>query len=91
MAMIRLFVRHQVADYEKWRKVYDGFDAERTTMGVRGQKVFRSAEDGNDVTIWHDFADLETAKEFAASSKLREKMNASGVVGEPQSWFTREA
>ena len=35
--MVRLFVRHQVADYPAWRRVYDDFDAERQTLGVTGQ------------------------------------------------------
>ena len=31
--MVRLFVRHGVADYEAWRKVYDEFDAQRRPTG----------------------------------------------------------
>ena len=89
--MIRLFVRHQVADFVKWKKAYDDFDAERATLGVRGHQVFRSAEDANDVTVWHDFVDLGAAKAFVANPRLREVMDAAGVVGTPQLWFAQEA
>ena len=52
--MVRLFVRHQVADYPAWKKVYDYFDAERQTLGVTGQAVFARSKP-NDITVWHDF------------------------------------
>jgi hypothetical protein len=47
--------------------------------------------DPNDVTIWHDFANLESARAFVDSSRLREIMAAAGVSGEPVLWFTTPA
>jgi hypothetical protein len=38
--MVRLFVRHPVADYAAWRRVYDDFDEERRGMGVTGHAVY---------------------------------------------------
>jgi len=89
--MVRMFVRHRVNDFEAWRKVYDAFDAERGAMGVTGAAVFRGAEDGSDITAWHDFATLEEAKAFAAWPRLKEAMGEAGVAGEPQIWFVTEA
>ena len=89
--MIRLFVRHKVADYKAWRKVYDAFDAERKPMGVTGHAVFQSADDPNDVTAWHDFESLEKAKTFSTSEKLKNAMGKAGVQGKPEIWFVSEA
>jgi hypothetical protein len=89
--MTRLFVRHNVADYKAWRKVYDDFDAERKGLGVTAHAVFQSVDDPNDVTVWHDFSTSQSAKDFAASARLREAMGKAGVKGAPQIWFVSEA
>ena len=86
--MIRMFVRHNVTDYAKWRAVYDGFDQERSGMGVRSPAVYQAADNANDVTVTHDFDDLPTAQAFASSSRLKEIMGEAGVAGAPQVWFT---
>jgi hypothetical protein len=87
--MIRMFVRHDVADYAAWRRAYDAFDAERRQMGVLGDAVYPSAEKETDVTAYHDFETLEAAKAFIASPRLREVMGAAGVSSVPAIWFTR--
>ncbi|HZV53962.1 MAG TPA: hypothetical protein VFF82_03395 [Rhodocyclaceae bacterium] len=90
-ADVRMFVRHEVADYATWRKGYDGFDAKRRKMGVTGQGVYQSTDDPNDVTAYHDFKSLEKAKSFAASAELKTAMEGAGVKGAPQIWFTTKA
>ena len=89
--MIRMFVRHDVGDYDKWRRAYDAFDAERRQMGVLGDAVYQSAEKAGDVTAHHDFETLEAAKAFIGSQRLREVMGAAGVTSVPAIWFTRPA
>jgi hypothetical protein len=89
--MIRMFVRHEVKDYKTWRKGYDGFDAERRTMGVKDDAVFRSADDSDNVTVWHDFETLAKAKKFAGSDHLKEVMKHAGVKSKPEIWFTKAA
>ena len=87
--MVRLFVRHKVNDYAAWRKAYDGFESTRTKLGVKGHAVYRDVEDGNDVTAWHDFDNLEAAKAFAGSNELKVTMKGAGVIGAPTIWITR--
>ena len=89
--MVRLFVRHNVADYEAWRKAYDEFDAERGPMGVKGDAVFQSIDNSNDVTVWHDFDTAQAAQAFASADKLKNAMQLAGVQGEPQIWFVTTA
>ncbi len=87
--MIRMFARHRVSDYPTWKRAYDAFDAERRGMGVRGHAVFQATDDPNDVTVWHDFDDVEAAKAFAGADRLREVMHEGGVDGEPEFWLTK--
>ena len=42
----------------------------------------------NDVTIYHEFSNMDAAKAFAANPKLKEAMQAAGVQGAPEIWFT---
>lgn len=89
--MATLFVRHTVQDYATWRKVYDAFDATRRGMGVSSDGVYQLDGNPNDITIYHEFNSMDTAKAFAASTELREAMGSAGVVGAPSIWFTQRA
>src|ERR1700693_3220734 len=67
-ADVRMFIRHEVADYAAWRKVYNAFDATRRKLGVTGQAVYQSLDNANDVTVTHDFKTADKTKTFASSS-----------------------
>ena len=76
--------RHSVRDYGAWRPVYDGHEAARTAAGRTNGRVYRSAEDPNDILLLFDVADRRRAEEFAASDDLRTAMQRAGVVGQPE-------
>ena len=85
--MVRLFVRHKVSSFASWKKGYDGFEAARKKLGVKGAAVFKGATDPNDVTIWHDFDSMAAAQAFVASAELAAAMKGAGFVGAPELWF----
>ncbi len=87
--MVRMYARHQVADYDAWRQVYDAFD--REPLGVRSHAVYRRLDDPNEITVWHDFDDQAAADAFASSDELKATMAKAGVVSEPNIWVTAEA
>lgn len=87
--MATLFVRHQVADYPAWRRIYDGFEPTRKALGVTADAVYQAADDPNEITATHEFATLDAAQAFAGSSELRAAMHDAGVVGAPTIWFTQ--
>jgi hypothetical protein len=89
--MVRLFIRHSVADYTAWRRAYDDFDEERRGMGVTDHAVFQSVHDPNDVTVSHDFETREQAESLVSSDRLREAMTEAGVQGQPSMWVVTEA
>lgn len=87
-ADVRLFVRHEVADYGVWRKAFDAYAPTQKKQGVINKAVYQSTDDPNDVTVVHDFHSLEEAKAFAASAELKATMEKAGVKGAPQIWYT---
>jgi quinol monooxygenase YgiN len=72
-------VRHRVADFDAWRKVYDGFAPIQAEHGVHAHQVLRSIESPNDVTVTHTFDSREAAREFFAMPELKEAMSNAGV------------
>ena len=86
--MVRLFVRHRVDNYMAWKQAYDAFTPERAGMGVIDHAVYTAVGDDTDVTVTHDFATLSDGQAFMGSARIREVMEAAGVTGEPDVWFT---
>jgi quinol monooxygenase YgiN len=72
-------VRHRVADFDAWKKVYDGFSPIQTEHGVLGHQVLRSIENPSDVIVTHTFGSPEAAKAFFAMPELKEAMSQAGV------------
>jgi hypothetical protein len=86
--MATLFVRHTVADYAAWRRIFDDFAPQQDAMGVTDKAVYRAVGDPNDITVTHDFATLEEAPAFAGSEELKAAMHDAGVTSAPTIWFT---
>ncbi len=87
---VRMFVRHEVADYAVWKNGFDSYAPEQKKGGVFFKAVYQAADNPNDVTVIHDFHSLEQAKAFAASPDLKARMEKLGVKGAPQIWITTE-
>ena len=81
------FVRHKVADYTSWRKLYDEFDPVRKSMGVKSDGVYQLEGNPNDVTVYHEFDSVAAAKALIEDPRLREAMMKAGVQGEPDVWI----
>jgi len=79
-----LVVRHQVNDYATWRPVYDSLEGLRGQHGCTGARVWRHADNGNDVLVTHDFPTTEQAAGFAGAPELKAGMAKAGVAGPPQ-------
>jgi quinol monooxygenase YgiN len=75
-------VRHRVADFATWRKVYDDFAPIQAEHGVHAHQVLRSIENPNDVIVTHTFDSREAAKAFFAMPELNEAMSKAGVIAD---------
>lgn len=76
-----LTIHHKVKDYPAWRKGYDEHEKSRASAGVTNGKVFRSAEDPNDVLVVMDVADAAKARIWLGGNDLKASMEKAGVVG----------
>jgi heme-degrading monooxygenase HmoA len=89
--MAQLYVHHKVADYAKWRVVYDEMDALRRQFGQTGSQVFRTAADPNEIVILTAWPSIENARQYAMSPDLKDAMQRAGVISQPEVLFLEEA
>jgi hypothetical protein len=78
-----LTVHHKVKDYATWRAGYNEHEKSRLSAGITNGRVFRSAEDPNDVVILQNVADVAKARTWLGSNDLKASMQKSGVIGSP--------
>jgi len=76
-------IHHKIADYAKWRPVFDSHKATQEAAGLTNPRVWRALDNANDITIVFDMADPAKAKAFAESKDLRARMMKAGVMGRP--------
>jgi hypothetical protein len=81
----------KVKDYATWRTAYDGHEKGRVSAGITNGRVFRSAEDPNDVVILQDVVDVAKARTWFGSDDLKAAMQKSGVLGSPNVRFAAAA
>ncbi len=79
MASTVALIRHRVADFDTWKKVYDGFAPVQAEHGVRAHQVLRSAESPNDIIVTHTFDSPDAARSFFAAPELKDAMSEGGV------------
>jgi hypothetical protein len=85
--MAQMVVHHKVRDYTAWRPNYDKHEPNRAAAGITNGRVFRRAEDPNDLVILLDVADVEKARAWSQSEDLRSAMGRAGVLGAPTIYF----
>lgn len=86
-AMPLLIVQHKVRDYAAWRPSYDAHEASRNGASITNGRVYRRAEDLNDLVIIFDVADVAKARAWAAGEDLKTAMKNAGVLGAPTITF----
>jgi len=76
-----LLERHKVRDYDRWREVFDADGGGREAAGCRGARIFRNADDPEEVVVLFEWDDLEKARGRIGSAELSRKFEEAGVVG----------
>ena len=82
-------VSHKVADFSKWKKVYDDFEPVRQKFGVQEQLLLQASDDPHHVLVVGQGA-LEDIQKFIGSEDLKEGMKDAGVSGEPNLFVGQE-
>jgi hypothetical protein len=75
-----LRIEHGVADYARWKQMFDSDPLNRKGSGVRGYRVLRMSDEPDKVAIDLDFEDAGAARVMAA--RLSELWNgpASAIM-----------
>lgn len=85
--MAYLLIEHDVADFDKWKPVYDGHEERRRSAGLKEVLLLRDMEDPKRVVLLFEADDLGKAREFLDSEDLQKTMQKAGVVGIPSFFF----
>jgi quinol monooxygenase YgiN len=88
--MATMLVKHRVANFDKWRKVFDRLEDLREKHGFVGHSVHRELSDPNVVVIVNRVRDMTEAKNYGASPELHEAMAEAGVQGPPEITFLND-
>ena len=78
-----MIVQHSVKDYDVWYKGFTTHDSLRKTYGLTDAAVGRGLDDDKSLVVFTMAADIQKAKDFAASPGLKDAMKKSGVTGKP--------
>lgn len=85
-----ILIRHKVADFAKWKPVYDGHASSRSGAGLKEEKLLRGVDNPNEVVLLFSAQDLNKAKEFGGSDDLRQRMQQAGVTDKPDIMFLND-
>jgi heme-degrading monooxygenase HmoA len=73
--------RVKVADYSKWKPIFDQLSASRKASGgAKAGTLFRDENDPNCITILTEWDNLKSAHKFIESADVQEAINKSGVI-----------
>jgi hypothetical protein len=82
-----LTLHFKVKDFSAWRTSYNANEKGRASAGITNGRVFRGADDQNEVIVLQDVADVAKARTWFASDDLKAAMQKSGVIGSPSIRF----
>jgi hypothetical protein len=78
--MIHMLCRNKVADFAKWKRVFDSHAPAHREAGLKLEYVRRSIEDPNNVFFVFEVSDIEKARAFISAPGASEAAKASGVI-----------
>lgn len=81
--MVRVFVRHKVKNYAKWKAVFDAFKGNRKAGGEKSAKIGNIAGSPNNLCVVFGWDSVANAKAFMKSKELRAAMAEAGVRDKP--------
>ena len=82
--MAWIHIRHQVADYNKWKEIYDMAGELKREYGWKRYQLFSVGGNRNDLLVMEEFENADEAQRFLQSDDLRNAMKQGGVIGTPE-------
>jgi heme-degrading monooxygenase HmoA len=88
--MTIVLVRHEVADYQTWKAVFDAALDWRHRQGEHSCRLFHEAGSVDTLIVLFEWDTLEKARTFFGSDELKAQMAKAGVKGQPRVEFVTE-
>jgi len=70
-----------INDYAKWRPAFDKHKSLRDNAGLTHVRIYRDADNANEIIVWSETADVAKAREALNSPEIRNAMQEAGVGG----------
>lgn len=78
-----ILVQHKVKNFAAWKAIFDLNEVRWETAGLRIMHLFRSADDGNEVTLLFEVDDILIMQVHLESAGILDRMIDTGfIVGE---------
>jgi len=84
-----IVIRHSVSDYNKWKPFFVADSSSRKAAGMHLIGIARGIEAPNEVELPFMIDDVQKAKAFSSSPKLKEVMQKAGVNSPPEIKFLK--
>lgn len=78
--MVVMLCRNRVADFGKWKAVFDSHAQAHQQAGLRLMNLWRGVEEPNNVFFLFEVASLDKARAFISNPVAAEAGKASGVL-----------
>jgi len=88
--MVRMLCRNKVADFGKWKVIFDSHTDAHRQAGLTIESLWRGLEDPSNVFFVFAVADLSRAKAFISAPDAAKSARDAGVL-EGEYWFVGEA
>ena len=88
--MAHLFIKHKVADYAAWKKIFDEFVETRRAGGEKSYQILHPENEPNNLYLMFEWDNIANAQNFMQSPELKNAMLNAGVTEEPQISFLNE-
>ena len=84
-------IKARIADYDTYKKVYDGMTSMRKEWGCVSERAFRNSSNPSEVMVLLEWDDMRKCQEYTMSTDARDAMSRAGVQGTPEITFLNEA
>jgi len=78
--MIVMLCRNRVADFSKWKAVFDSHAEAHRAAGLHLKNMWRDLERPNDLFFLFEVADIDQARAFIGAAAAAEAGKMSGVL-----------
>ncbi len=85
--MVKVMVEFEVADFAKWKAVFDSGDGLRMNAGVKSVSIYRGEDKPNRIQVVMEGEDEKKLMMLNSSPELRDLQVKSGVMGRPSTYM----